>query len=113
MKLSPYFKDELTESGDRVCLRDTASGRGVSLAQTVDYTGRVASGLWRRGFRPGHVLQTGYSSCLDFYWPVFGAWRCGGTVSLGDPGLAPHLIRAQLLDTSPKVVVCSKDYVEK
>jgi hypothetical protein len=26
------------------------------------------------------IIQAYYPSCLDFYWPVFGAWLCGGLV---------------------------------
>mgnify|MGYP001199507085 CR=1 FL=1 len=44
---------------------------------------------------------------------MFGAWLCGGTVSIADPNLTPDLIRHQLIDTKAKVVVCAMEFAEK
>ena len=101
------------QGGDRSWLVDTETGASCNISQIEGITRRVASGLTKLGFGPGDVIQTGYSNCLDFYWPVFAAWLCGGTVSAADPNLAPDLIKYQLNDTNAKVVVCSLEFVEK
>jgi len=84
-RLLSEINQELDDTGDRDWLVDTETGSSRTISQIEPISRRVASALLSLGFGPGDVLQTGYSSCLDFYWPVFGAWLCGGTVSLGDP----------------------------
>ena len=86
---------------------DTETGLSRKISEIEFESRRVAGELQNLGFGPGDVLHTGYSSCLDFYWPVFGAWLCGGVVSLGNPHLANSAIKQQIQDSEAKVVVCS------
>ena len=104
---------ELEETGDRDWLVDTENGLSRKISQVEPVSKNVARALHNLGFRAGDVLQTGYSSCLDFYWPVLGAWLCGGAVSLGDPGLSQEAIKQQIQDTGAKVVVCNRLHLDK
>ncbi len=112
-RLLSEINQELDDTGDRDWLVDTETGSSRTISQIEPISRRVASALLSLGFGPGDVLQTGYSSCLDFYWPVFGAWLCGGTVSLGDPNLSQGAIQQQIQDTGAKIVVCSFQYLDK
>ena len=53
----------------------------------------MASGLYKLGLRLGDVLHTAYSSSLEFFWPVFGAWLVGARVSVSDPNLSREVVR--------------------
>lgn len=112
-RLLEELREELAETGDRTWILDTETGDFHPISAIEPTARRVASALTKLGFGPGDTVHTGYSSNLDFYWPVFGAWWCGGRASLADPNLAPELISVQLEDTHAKVVVCSKQYVQK
>ena len=112
-RLLSEINQELEDTGDRDWLVDTETGYSHTISQIEPVSRRVASALLSLGFGPGDVLQTGYSSCLDFYWPVFGAWLCGGTVSLGDPNLSQGAIQQQIQDTGANIVVCSFQYLDK
>ena len=112
-----YFKSSRKKNhgqeDDRKWFVDTETEASYNISQIEGFSRSVASGLTKLGFGPADVLQTGYSTCLDFYWPVFGAWLCGGAVSVADPNLSPNLIRHQLKDTKAKVVVCAMEFAEK
>jgi len=112
-KVLHEINHQIEQEGDRNWLVDTETGASYNISQIEGFSKSVASGLTKLGFGSGDVLQTGYSTCLDFYWPVFGAWLCGGTVSIADPNLTPDLIRHQLIDTKAKVVVCAMEFAEK
>ena len=105
-------RHELAEEGDRDWLVDTSTGASVKLSEVEPTTRRVASGLTRRGFGHGDVLQTGLTSVLGA-WGALGAWMCGGRVSVADPGLELSMIRSQVEDTGAKVLVCSLEHAEK
>ena len=112
-RLLAEIKKELETTGDRDWLVDTETNLTNPISKIETTSRQVAVALASMGFQPGDVLQTGYSSCLDFYWPVFGAWLCGGTVSLGDPNLSETNIKKQLEETKAKVLVSSIDYLDK
>ena len=104
---------ELDETGDRDWMVDTEDGCSTKLSSIYPISIRIASAFSKLGFKAGDVIQTGYSTCLDFYWPIFGAWMCGGVVSLGDPSLNPDLIKYQILDLKSKIIVCSSEHALK
>ena len=112
-RLLAEVRQELEDTGDRDWLVDTETGQSHKISRIEPASRKVAGKLSSLGFGPGDVLQTGYSTCLDFYWPVLGAWLCGGAASLGDPNISQQAIKQQLLDTDAKIVVCSRHHVDK
>ncbi len=112
-RLLAEVSQEIEETGDRDWIVDTETGQSHTISKIEPVSRRVAGALNNLGFGPGDVLQTGYSSCLDFYWPAFGAWLCGGAVSLADPNLSSAAIKQQIKDTKAKIIVCSKQYLDK
>ena len=78
-------KQELMDSGDRDWMVDCVGQASVRLSHIEGVSRRVAGGLAKLGFGPGQTLHTAFNTCLDFYWPVFGAWLNGGIVSVADP----------------------------
>ena len=112
-RLLSEIRQELEETGDRAWIVDTETGLSHTISSIEPKSRRVAGALHNLGFQAGDVLQTGYSTCLDFYWPVFGAWLCGGTVSLGDPHLSRGAIKQQIQETGAKIVVISVEFMDK
>ena len=112
-RLLAQVEQELNNTGDREWLVDTETGLIHKISAIEPESRWVAGALHNLGFGSGDILQTGYSTCLDFYWPVLGAWLCGGTASLGDPNLPPSVIKQQIEETKAKIIVCSKLYLDK
>jgi len=116
LRMLDLVRHELRESGDRDWMVDCVAQSSVRLSHIEGLSRRVASGLAKLGFGPGQTLHTAYNSCLDFYWPVFGAWLNAGVVSVADPLLSSEAAKGQLEDTKASIVVCTADaafkYVE-
>ena len=53
-----------------------------------------------------------YKQCITSF-QVFGAWLCGGVVSVGDPALSIDLLRDQLSDLGATLVVTSRAHLAK
>ena len=113
IRMMNMARQELMESGDRDWMVDCVAQASVRLSHIEGLSRRVASGLARLGFGPGQILHTAYNTCLDFYWPVFGAWLNGGIVSVADPLLSADLAKGQLEDTRATIVVCTADAAVK
>lgn len=115
-RLLDMVRQELRETGDRDWMVDCVDQASVRLSHIEGVSRRVSSGLSKLGFGPGQTLHTAYNSCLDFYWPVFGAWLNAGVVSVADPLLSVDAVKGQLEDTKASIVVCTADaaikYVE-
>jgi len=107
LRLLSLVQEELTNTGDRDWLVDTVAQASVRISHIEGVARRVASGLSRLGLSHGQYLHMAVSSCLDFYWPVFGGWLCGAVVSAGDPGLGVKLLAGQIRDTKATIIVCS------
>jgi len=69
-RLLAEVSQEIEETGDRDWIVDTETGQSHTISKIEPVSRRVAGALNNLGFGPGDVLQTGYSSCLDLYWPV-------------------------------------------
>ena len=80
VRLIAQIRHEIEKTGDRNWLVYTETGLTIPISTIEPKTRRVAGALSSLGFGPNDILQMRYSSCLDFYWPVFGAWLCGGAV---------------------------------
>ena len=104
-RLLDMVKEELVESGDRDWMVDAVEESSVRISHIEGVSRRVASGLYKLGLRPGDILHTAYNTRLDFFWPAFGAWLCGATVSVSDPDLSTEVVRTQLEDTKATIVV--------
>ena len=76
------IQGELKDTGDGDWLLDCTGEASIRLSHIEGVSVRVASGFIRKGFKAGDIVHTAYNSCLDFYWPVFGAWLAGGLVLL-------------------------------
>jgi len=94
-------------------LVDAVSGDSVLYSSVGDMSRKAAYALDKLGFERGDILHIACSSSLDFFWPVLGAWLCGGSTSIGNPAESIPVIRTQLEDTKARMVVCSKDYADK
>ena len=112
-RMLEMIRVELMESGDRDWMVDCVSESSVRISHIEGLSRRVASGLARLGFGPGQTLHTAYNSCLDFYWPVFGAWLNAGVVSVADPLLTVEAAKGQLEDTKASIVVCTAEAARK
>ena len=82
LRLLDMVRQELRETGDRDWMVDCVDQASVRLSHIEGVSRRVASGLAKLGFGPGQTLHTAYNSCLNFYWPVFGAWLNAGVVNM-------------------------------
>jgi len=104
---------DVKRTGHRAWLVDAVTGNSVLRSSVGPMSRRAANVLSDLGFKQGDLLHIACSSSLDFFWPVLGAWLCGGSTSIGNPAVSVPVIRTQLEDTKAKIVVCSKDYADK
>jgi len=107
-RLLDMVQEELRDTGDRDWIIDAAEEKSIRLSHLKGRSLKVASGLTALGFKEGDILHCAYSTNIDFYWPVFGAWLCGGVASVADPGLSVENCISQIQDTKCRIIVCSK-----
>jgi len=96
-----------------IWLVNAVTGDSVPFSSVGPMSRRAANVLTDLGFQRGDILHFACYSSLDFFWPLLGAWLCGGSTSIGNPAVSTEVIKIQLEDTKAKILVCSKEYVDK
>jgi acyl-CoA synthetase (AMP-forming)/AMP-acid ligase II len=86
------------DTDDRPAFIDGTTGRHVTHADVLDGARRVASGLMRRGFRPGEVLAIMAPNVPHYPIAFHGVVMAGGTATLVDPTFTAREAIEQLAD---------------
>jgi acyl-coenzyme A synthetase/AMP-(fatty) acid ligase len=81
----------LASKGDREWLIDadphvSDRKRICRLTEIEPESRKAASALRKSGIVAGDVVQIVLPNSAHYYFPVFGAWMIGASVSLSDPG---------------------------
>lgn len=111
--LTPFVLEQAERRGEKAALIDGPTGRTVRYRELAESVRRLASGLWKRGFRPGDVLAL-YSPNLPEYAIAFHAVSLiGGIATTVNPLYTVEELASQLRDAEAKYLLTVPPLVEK
>jgi len=111
--LTPFVFERAERRGEKPALIDGPTGRSVSYRELAESVRRIASGLWKRGFRKGDVLAL-YSPNLPEYAIAFHAVALlGGITATVNPLYTAEELARQLHDAEAKYLLTVPPLLEK
>ena len=98
--------------GSKPALIDGSSGDAISYAELGIKAKRLASGLSKRGFKPGEVLGIFSPNCPEYGIIFHGVILAGGTNTTVNPLYTAEELSKQLNDCQARFLVCHPNCLE-
>ena len=98
--------------GSKPALIDGSSGNAISYSELGIKAKRLASGLSKRGFKPGEVLGIFSPNCPEYGIIFHGVILAGGTNTTVNPLYTTEELSKQLNDCQARFLVCHSSCLE-
>ena len=109
----PYLVMSKTEQlGSKPALIDGSSGNAISYSELGIKAKRLASGLSKRGFKPGEVLGIFSPNCPEYGIIFHGVILAGGTNTTVNPLYTAEELSKQLNDCQARFLICHSSCLE-
>jgi len=101
------------QHANKTALIDGPSGRKITYAELGDAISRVASSLWRRGFKHGDVFGILSPNVPEYAIAFHAVASLGGIISPVNPLYTEHEVAHQLKDAGARFLVTAPQCFEK
>lgn len=108
-----FIREACGRFKERTAIIDDSTGRQYTYRELQELSTRIAAGLWRRGFRPGHMAGLHSGTNPEMLFAFCGVVFAGGSVVFAKSELKERELEWHFRDTCPSVVFCDEANAKK